>query len=129
MHKGFIRTAALFGTLAVLLGAFGAHALKNVASENTIAIYETGVKYQFYHTFALLLAAIIYKDFRGSHLIWAGRFFIAGIILFSFSLYILAGLQASGSVVFNWIGAITPVGGICFIAGWLMMFARLVKNR
>jgi uncharacterized membrane protein YgdD (TMEM256/DUF423 family) len=129
MHKNFIRIAAFFGAVSVLLGAFGAHALKSMATENTISIFETGARYQFYHTFALLFAAIIYKDFRGSHLIWSGRFFIAGIILFSFSLYILAALQASGSTRYNWIGAITPVGGICFIAGWLMMFLRLLKNR
>ena len=128
MHRGYLKTAVLFAALAVMLGAFVAHILKDSASEKTMNIFETGVRYQFYHTFALLISAILLKDFPGPLLKWACKFFISGILLFSFSLYILGGLQMSGHNNFQWIGAITPLGGMCFISGWLFMFIRFVKN-
>jgi uncharacterized membrane protein YgdD (TMEM256/DUF423 family) len=129
MHKGFIRTAAIIGALSVLFGAFGAHALKTMVNEQALATFETGVRYQFYHTLALLMAAIIYKDYRGPLIIWSGRFFVAGIFLFSFSLYLLALLQVNSSGGYKWIGAITPIGGVCFIFGWFLLFIRLIKSR
>lgn len=122
MHKGFIKIAALLGALSVALGAFAAHTLKGSISDYALEIFETSVKYQFYHVFGLLAVGIIYKEFPGKILIWSGRLFIAGIILFSGSLYILAAIKAAVQPGHNWIGAITPLGGLCFILGWIFLF-------
>ena len=122
MHKGFLRTAAIIGLLSVALGAFGAHRLKEMVSEHAVATFETAVRYQFYHVFALLAVAILYKDFTSKTMIWAGRFFILGIILFSGSLYCLTIVQAYVLPGYRWLGPITPLGGVSFIVGWLLMF-------
>lgn len=129
MHKGFIKTAAILGALSVMLGAFGAHALKQFVTDNTISVFETGVRYQFYHVFALLAAGILYKDFSGKPLRWAGIFFITGIILFSGSLYILTCIKGFDMAGYKWIGAITPFGGLSFILGWLCLFLSVFTNK
>ena len=90
MHKGFLTTAALLGCLAVALGAFGAHALKAMVTEQMLNAYETGVRYQFYHVFALALTALCIKQNPQPYFHTAGRLFITGIILFSGSLYVLS---------------------------------------
>lgn len=128
MHKGFLKIAAFIGMLSVALGAFASHALKGMVSDHAVATFETGVRYQFYHVFALLAVGIIYKEFPSGKLIWAGRLFITGILLFSGSLYTLAIVQASVKPGYNWIGAITPFGGICFIAGWVLFFFTLLRK-
>ena len=128
MHKGFLKIAAITGILSVALGAFAAHALKGLVSDHAVATFETAVRYQFYHVFALLAVGILYKDFPSGKLIWAGRFFFFGILLFSGSLYSLAIVQASVRPGFNWIGAITPFGGICFMLGWLLLFFSLLRK-
>lgn len=122
MHKGFLKTAAIIGVLSVALGAFAAHGLKQHISDYAVSIFETGVRYQFYHAFALLASAILYKEFTGRLVKWSGYFFILGIILFSGSLYILTFIKAAVLPGYDWIGAITPLGGLCFIAGWLSLF-------
>lgn len=126
MHKGFLTTAFILGALSVGLGAFAAHGLKELISDNAIATFETGVRYQFYHVFALLAVAIIYKDFPAVKP--AGWLFIAGILLFSGSLYILSTLQGMVQPGYKWIGAITPLGGLLFIGGWLWMFIAIFKK-
>ena len=128
MHKGFLKAAALIGLLSVVLGAFTAHTLKGMISDHAIAVFETAVRYQFYHAFALLATGILYQEFKFKTIVWAGRFFIAGIILFSGSLYCLAAAQAMVQPGYNWIGAITPVGGLCFIAGWFLLFLSFFKK-
>lgn len=127
MHKFFLQLAAVMGGLAVALGAFGAHALKRVASEAVVNIFETGVRYQFYHVFALALAGILFRDFSNKWMLWAGNLFLTGIILFSGSLYILTWLKASSKQGLDWVGIITPFGGIAFIAGWVCMFIGFYK--
>ena len=127
MHKFFLQLAAVMGALAVALGAFGAHALKRVASEAAVNIFETGVRYQFYHVFALALAGILFRDFSNKWMLWAGNLFLTGIILFSGSLYILTWLKASSKQGLDWVGIITPFGGIAFIAGWVCMFIGFYK--
>ena len=122
MHKGFIKTAAILGALSVAIGAFAAHRLKGSISDIALEIFETAVKYQFYHVFALLAAGILYKEFPGKLLLWSGRLFIAGIILFSGSLYVLTAVKAAGTEGYDWIGAFTPFGGLCFILGWIFIF-------
>ena len=82
MHKGYLRTAALLGAFSVAMGAFAAHSLKQSVSAYAVEIFETSVRYQFYHAFALLIAGILFKEFPVKLLKWAGIFFITGIILF-----------------------------------------------
>jgi uncharacterized membrane protein YgdD (TMEM256/DUF423 family) len=86
MQKGFIISAALLGALSVMLGAFGAHALKQLISEKSVAIFETGVRYQYYHVVALLITGILYKEFTNNYLLWAGRLFFLGMLFFFGSL-------------------------------------------
>jgi uncharacterized membrane protein YgdD (TMEM256/DUF423 family) len=128
MHKGFLKTGALLGLLSVALGAFAAHGLKKSISADAVGIFETGVRYQFYHVFALLAAGVLYKELPNKFIRWAGIFFIAGIFLFSGSLYFLTyikGVEISG---YDWIGAITPIGGLSFILGWLSLFIGCFKK-
>ncbi|HEY4320001.1 MAG TPA: DUF423 domain-containing protein [Gemmatimonadales bacterium] len=105
---------ALFGALAVILGAFGAHALQARLDAHDLQTYETAVRYQMYHAFALFAAAWLISQ----RLPQAGRaawLFLAGIVIFSGSLYLLV---ATGQ---RWLGAVTPLGGLCFIAGWIYL--------
>lgn len=128
MHKGFLRTAAILGALAVTLGAFGAHGLKKIVPAEAISTFETGVRYQFYHTFALLAVAMLFEKFPLRSMRYAGICFITGIVLFSGSLYALTLLQATNTVGLRGLGAITPIGGVFFIAGWLCMFLGVSKG-
>ena len=127
MHKGFLRIAAVLGVLAVTLGAFGAHGLKKIVPPETLGTFETGVRYQFYHTLALLAIAILFEKFPLRSIRYAGICFITGIVLFSGSLYLLTLLQATNTVGLRGIGAITPIGGVFFIAGWLCLFLGVRK--
>lgn len=123
MHKQFIAIAAVLGALTVGLGAFGAHGLKNILGPNQLVTYETAVRYQFYHSLALLAVGILFQPFGNRLLLWAGRLFIVGITVFSGSLYLLCLLPQ-----YRWLGAITPLGGLCFIAGWLCMALAVSKK-
>jgi len=115
MHKFFLAAGALFGFLGVAAGAFGAHALKNKLSVDMHLIYETAVKYQMYHALALLAVAWALTQWQSKALVWSGALFMAGIVIFSGSLYVLT---LTGT---KWFGAITPIGGIAFLAGWLLL--------
>lgn len=128
MHKSFLKTATLLGALSVILGAFAAHKLKELFTPDNLSVFETAVRYQFYHVFALLAVGILYANFSSAKMRWAGYLFILGIILFSGSLYLLCYIKYSGAAGLNWIGAITPVGGAAFIAGWLMLFVAVSKK-
>ncbi len=111
-----LRSAAVLGGLAVGLGAFGAHALKERLSAELLVVFETGVRYQMYHALALLAAGVLAATGRRTGP--AAICFLAGIALFSGSLYALALLGV------KWLGAITPVGGVCFLLGWLLLAVR-----
>jgi uncharacterized membrane protein YgdD (TMEM256/DUF423 family) len=128
MHKWFLITASLIGALSVALGAFAAHGLKQVVTAEALATFETGVRYQFYHAFALLAVAILYEKFPGSLLQWAGNCFQIGILLFSGSLYLLTALKATETIGSRSIGFITPFGGLFFIAGWMLMLIAFIKK-
>ncbi|HTI08395.1 MAG TPA: DUF423 domain-containing protein [Puia sp.] len=122
MNRNFISIAALLGALSVALGAFAAHKLRQIAGPDTVAVFETGVRYQFYHVFALLLVALLSDKFPNKWMVRAGNCFITGIILFSGSLYILTALKIADSEHLNYAGAITPIGGLFFIAGWIFLW-------
>lgn len=128
MNKTFLITAAFLGAVTVALGAFGSHGLKDKLNEYTLGIYETAVKYQFYHVFALLAVGLLFQSFNNAWMLWSGRLFIAGIILFCGSLYALTFFLASGDDNMKWLGAITPFGGLCFIAGWIAMAIAIIKS-
>ena len=129
MNKTFLITAAFFGALGVALGAFGAHGLRDKVSEHILGIFDTAVKYQFYHMFALLAIGILFQWYNNAWLLWSGRLFIAGIILFCGSLYALTFFLAHENEGMKWLGAITPFGGLCFVAGWVCMAAAIIANR
>ncbi len=128
MHNGFIKTASILGALTVALGAFAAHFLKEQISDYAVNIFETGVRYQFYHVFALLAAGMLYKEFPNRFIKWSGILFIAGIILFSGSLYCLMYIKGAVMPGYKWIGAITPIGGLFFILGWISLFIGCSKK-
>ena len=128
MHKGFLIAASILGALSVALGAFGAHALKQIVPPESVTTFETGVRYQFYHTFTLLAVAILFETFPGKWLLSAGWLFILGIILFSGSLYILTALKATNTVGLKGIGIITPVGGLLFVAGWMCLLIGIMAS-
>ena len=121
MHKGYIRTAAFLGALSVMLGAFAAHGLKQVANDQTLSIFETGTRYQFYHVFALALAALLYRTYPNRLISASGILFILGIIFFSGSLYIYTYKLIFNIASLDWIVFLTPIGGVFFIAGWLCL--------
>ena len=112
MDRTFLLVAALAGFTGVALGAFGAHGLRARISPEMLAVFETGVRYQMYHAFALFGTGLLMARGSGRLLVSAGWLFIAGTLLFSGSLYALA---LSGVTV---LGAITPLGGVAFLAGW-----------
>lgn len=127
MHKKFLIIASFLGALSVILGAFAAHKLKQVLEPSLLQIFETAVKYQIYHALALLAVGILYKEFPVKQLRWAGNLFITGIILFSGSLYLLCFILHQ-NIGAKWIGAITPFGGLCFVAGWLLLAVGISKK-
>jgi uncharacterized membrane protein YgdD (TMEM256/DUF423 family) len=114
----WIRVAALLGFLGVLLGAFGAHGLKQRVTPELLAIFNTGVLYHLLHAVALLSLALYGKTTEKS-VTWPAALWLAGIVLFSGSLYVLTltGVKQ--------LGAVTPLGGLCFLAGWVMLAIRL----
>jgi uncharacterized membrane protein YgdD (TMEM256/DUF423 family) len=120
MHRTFLLIGAILGFLGVAFGAFAAHALRDRLSPDMIAVFETGVRYQMYHAFAVVIIALAIGHVGNARLlVMAGWFFFAGILLFSGSLYALA-LTGTGIL-----GAITPIGGLLFLIGWacLAVFA------
>ncbi|MCK5880830.1 MAG: DUF423 domain-containing protein [Sinobacterium sp.] len=117
-----IKFAACSGFLAVALGAFGAHGLKQHLSNDMMAVYQTAVQYQFIHTLALLAVALLLLQFPDASLLrWSGLAFAVGILIFSGSLYVLS---LSG---IKWLGAITPIGGVGFLAGWVLLLVAAFK--
>jgi uncharacterized membrane protein YgdD (TMEM256/DUF423 family) len=129
MNRIFLRVAALFGGLAVISGAFLAHELKQRMPPSAIEVYETAVRYQFYHVFALLACGILSERFAGSQIKQAGRFFILGILLFCGSLYTISALITNGVTVPLVLGILTPLGGASFIAGWIFLTLAVRRER
>lgn len=128
MHKQYLVTAAWLAAFTVALGAFGAHGLKAILTPASLATFETGVRYQFYHVFALAITGILWKEYPGKLLMVAGRFFILGILFFSGSLYLLTFLTVLGISDFHWVGAITPLGGLFFILGWFLLGLSILRS-
>ena len=118
MDRLFISIGALSGFLAVAAGAFGAHALRDRLPADLLQVFQTGVSYQMYHALALVGVGILLARYSIDGSAWltaSGWLFLVGSVLFSGSLYLLA---LSGT---TWLGAITPLGGVAFLAGWLAL--------
>jgi len=127
MYKQALTAGVLFAMLAVILGAFGAHALKAKLATDMLQIFETGVRYQFYHSFALLVSGILFSSFPIKSIKLAATCFIIGIVLFSGSLYAMA-LLSINSVGIGPIGILTPIGGLFFIIGWILLFLGIIRK-
>ena len=128
MHKPFLTAGAIFGGLAIALGAFGAHGLEKVTADpKVLHSFQTGVQYQVYHALALLAAGILFEKFPGKWMQWAGNAFIIGTLLFSGSLYLLTFLKTQQSST-RIVGPITPLGGIVFIVGWACLVVAVTKR-
>lgn len=121
-NRNTLLSGAIFMALAVLLGAFGAHALKNSLPAEMLAVYKTGVEYQFYHAIGLLIIGLLGFQLDSKWLRRSGLLLAVGILLFSGSLYVLA---LTGIKV---IGAITPIGGVSFVAGWFYLAIAVWKR-
>ena|ERR1700712_1943533 len=128
MNKQIILTASLFGVLAVIAGAFGAHALQAVLSTKQLDVWHTAVQYQFYHVFALLFLSLLTR-FKNNMVLTTYYLFTFGIILFSGSLYLLACRDLLGWSWLPMVGPVTPVGGLLFIAGWVTLAIAGYKNK
>ena len=120
-NKNWLITAFLLCGLAVALGAFGAHGLKTRVPPLQIEAFKTGVQYHFYHAFAIALAAILSQFVDNMFVRRAMRLFLAGIVCFSGSLYGLTFAELTNTEGVRWIGAITPIGGVLFILGWVQL--------
>lgn len=121
MARTYLVLGALFALLSVALGAFGAHILRDRLTPVDLAIFQTGVQYQGYHALALLgVGGWLLANRTSRRIGWAGSLFTFGTVIFSGSLYLLV---ATGA---RWFGAITPIGGVCFLFGWLTVLAEAV---
>jgi uncharacterized membrane protein YgdD (TMEM256/DUF423 family) len=123
MPKLWLGSAAVFGFLSVALGAFGAHSLKHFLDDYGRAIWEKAVLYQMFHAMALLAVGVVQHLAKETSFSPSGWGFLAGTVLFSGSLYVLA---VTG---IKWLGAITPIGGVAFLFGWLYFVAAIIKAR
>lgn len=122
MNKYIIIIGALLLALAIIIGAFGSHALKSRIAPEMMLVYKTGVEYHFYHALGILLIGILSFHIQSCLLNWAAVLLMIGILLFSGSLYVLA---ITG---IKWFGAITPFGGISFIIGWVLLALSVWKK-
>jgi len=129
MHKQSIIYAALFGGLAVALGAFGAHGLEKITQDEKILQgFQTATQYQMYHALALLFVGFLFEQIKNKWMEWSAHSFIIGIFLFSGSLYLLTFLKIQNSSFISFIGPLTPLGGMFFIAGWLFLLIGVLRK-
>lgn len=130
MHKKYIAAGAFLGGLAVALGAFGAHGLQKITDDaKIIQNFQTAAQYQMYHALALIATGILFEKFGNRLLNIAAILFILGIVFFSGSLYLMTWLKIEGSNAIKAVGPVTPLGGVCFIAGWLLLMAAVLKRK
>lgn len=123
MDKTFFIIGAISAGLSVMLGAFGAHALRERLTPQLLETFETGVRYEIYHAFAILVVALALTRWPSNLVGYAGWLFIIGTIIFSGSLYLLA---LTGT---RWLGAITPIGGVAFILGWILLAVGVWQSK
>jgi uncharacterized membrane protein YgdD (TMEM256/DUF423 family) len=125
MQRTFFRTASIFAMVSVIFGAFGAHALKEFLSEQSLTSFQTATTYMMTHAIALFIVGMMYRHYKKKTMIWSGNFFVMGIIMFSGSIYLRIALSYLGYEKLTIVNSITPFGGLMFILGWLMMFVSI----
>ena len=128
MYKPSLIAGTIFAMTAVIIGAFGAHYLKTIFTSEILLSFETGVKYQFYHAFALILLGI-YGKFATHSVKWIHRLITLGTLFFSISIYVLCFFKATLQIGLGGIGIITPIGGVLMIAGWAMWLLNILKSK
>ena|SRR5579863_809550 len=128
MNRKIIITASILGMLAVIAGAFGAHGLKPKLSAADLDVWHTAVQYQFYHVFALLFLSTFSRT-RSRLVTLSYYLFVFGILFFSGSLYLLSCSNLLGLTRSTWLGVMTPLGGLLFIAGWIALAMAAFRNR
>ncbi len=128
IQKTFLILAFVLAALTVMLGAFGAHGLKAKITPEQLKTYETGISYQFYHTFALIITAILMNKVESSMFTYAAFAFLFGIVCFSGSLYLLSTREVLGLTNWKWLGPITPIGGVAFIVGWILLAVGVMRG-
>ena len=126
--KRLLTIAAILGMLSVILGAFGAHALRDLITDTQLASYKTGVAYHQFHTIAMLGTAILGIQFNNNKWFYrAGIGFFIGILLFSGSIYLLSTRDLIGIGELSWLGPITPIGGLVLICSWILLLLGAIK--
>lgn len=128
MYKPAAIAGAFFAGLGVILGAFGAHALKEVLTAGELQTFETGVRYQLYHSFALLYTGLASGYIKAKAAKWVTALFIIGIVMFSGSLYLLTMLKMNGQVGLGGLGLLTPIGGLFFIMAWVALIINIIRK-
>ncbi len=123
MEKIFFIIGAVSAAISVALGAFGAHGLRERLTPQLLEIFETGVRYEIYHAFAILFVAFALTRWQSNLIPLAGWAFVLGTLIFSGSLYLLALTDT------RWLGAITPLGGVAFIAGWILLAVGVWQSK
>jgi hypothetical protein len=129
MYKPALLSGALLAMLAVIFGAFGAHYLKSIFTPELLSSFETGVRYQFYHAFALLFVGLYAQQNNSKQIRTIFLCFLLGVILFSGSIYLLCFLKSADIIGLSGIGILTPIGGVCFIAGWSMLLMSVLRGK
>jgi uncharacterized membrane protein YgdD (TMEM256/DUF423 family) len=121
--RAFALAGAVLALLAVAFGAFGAHALRSRVAPELLATFETGVRYHMYHALALFVCAWVMDRWPSPQVVWAGWLLVAGIVVFSGSLYLLTFTGA------RWWGAVTPLGGVALLAAWLCLAWGVARSQ
>ncbi|MCW3085215.1 MAG: hypothetical protein JWP12_2581 [Bacteroidetes bacterium] len=134
MQKRFVAFAGISGAIAVALGAMAAHLLRSkmeggLITQNDLNAFETASRYQMYHSIVLLIIALMLDKLNSKFIYKAAYCFMAGIVLFSGSLYLLSTASLMGLASVRWLGPITPIGGLFFIAGWLLLAFSARKSK
>ena len=120
--RSFAAIGAVLAFLGVTGGAFGAHLLEDRLTAESLDVFETAVQYQMYHAMGLLVIGVFWARYSRRPLLWAGRLFVAGTVIFSGSLYLLV------FTAWSWWGAVTPFGGVCLLGGWAALFWGMVTS-
>lgn len=134
IYKPFLIAGSILGALSVALGALGAHGLQRLVDQKgleqrVVQTFHTGVEYQFYHALALIAAGILFAYFPNSWMRAAGWCYLAGVICFSGSLYVITALKVSGGGSIGAGGLVTPLGGLILMAGWVCMIIAVLSKR
>lgn len=128
MNKSILLKGAILGAIAIIFGALGAHALKNVLTPEQLSSFETGVKYQMYHALLLVMLSMMIKQTPSKYLLVAVNFIFIGVLLFSGSIYLLTIKNLFTLDYLKFVGPITPIGGILLVVGWCLLIVEGLKK-